>query len=73
MTTRRQILQGLPAIWLANSALAAQSPEPAETLEAMLGKLRDKIHDEMPDLSKVQITYDPANRKVPLMVLAMRV
>lgn len=70
---RRQVLAGIPAIWLSTHAAAAPKLPEVETLEAMLEKLRLKIHQDMPDLSSVQITYDPANIKVPLMVLALRV
>lgn len=70
---RRQLLAGLPAVWLSTHANAEPKLPEVETLEAVLEKLRLKIHQDMPDLSSVEITYDPANIKVPLMVLALRV
>lgn len=69
---RRQLIMGVPAIWLAAPTIA-KAGEPPDTLEIMLEKLRHKIHEDMPDLSDLQINYDPGNQKVPLMVVALRV
>lgn len=69
---RRHFISGLPAVWLSAPAVA-QAIEPKETLEAMLEKLRHRIEEDMPDLSSLQISYDPGNVKVPLMVVALRV
>lgn len=71
---RRQILKAIPAMWMTAPAVATASPNPAvNNLEQMLEKLRAKIEEDMPDLTSLQITYDPANVKVPLMVVALRV
>lgn len=70
---RRQILKAIPAMWLTAPAVAIASPKPAVNLESMLERLREKINEDMPDLTSLQITYDPANIKVPLMVVALRV
>jgi hypothetical protein len=69
---RRHLITGLPAIWLSAPAVA-KSTVPVETLETMLEKLRHRIEEDMPDLTDLQITYDPKNVKVPLMVVALRV
>ena len=60
-------------MWLTAPAVAIASPKPAVNLESMLERLREKINEDMPDLTSLQITYDPANIKVPLMVVALRV
>ena len=60
-------------MWMTAPAVATASPKPAANLEQMLEKLRAKIEEDMPDLTSLQITYDPANVKVPLMVVALRV
>ena len=70
---RRQILKAIPAMWLTAPAVAHTSTKQVENLETMLERLRSKIEQELPDLTSLQITYDPANVKVPLMVVALRV
>lgn len=70
---RRQLIIGAPAMWFASPAVATPEEAKVETLEALLEKLRSKINEDMPDVRKVEISYDPTNKKVPLMVLAMRV
>lgn len=70
---RRQILKAIPAMWLTAPAVAHSSTNQVENLETMLERLRSKIEQELPDLTSLQITYDPANVKVPLMVVALRV
>lgn len=74
MSTRREFLSSIPAIWLTSPVMAdARIDAERETLQEILDKLRDRVTEDMPDLSKLQITYDPGNKKVPLMVLALRV
>jgi hypothetical protein len=42
-------------------------------LAALISEVRQTIENEMPDVTSIEVTYDPEDRKVPLMILAFRV
>jgi len=42
-------------------------------LAAIVSQIRPLIQNEMPDVTSIEVTYDPEDRKVPLMILAFRV
>lgn len=66
-------MTGASAVWLATEQSSANADTQAETLEQMLETLRSKIISDIPNLSKVQISFDPNDAKVPLMIVALRV
>ena len=77
MPSRRDFVKALPAIWLAAPSLVEAKPvevsKEVETLRQMLDRLKDKIAEDIPGLTKVEINYDPSNAKVPLTVVALRI
>lgn len=42
-------------------------------LAALISQIRPLIQNDMPDVTSIEVTYDPEDRKVPLMILAFRV
>jgi divalent metal cation (Fe/Co/Zn/Cd) transporter len=45
----------------------------AESVAAIVARIEAMIRREMPHLNYVQVKYDPADKKVPLMILALHV
>jgi len=43
------------------------------SLAALVSQIRPVIQNDMPDVTSIEVTYDPEDRKVPLMILAFRV
>lgn len=67
MPTRREVLLGISTVTLI--------PAPAKgtgTVAQLLSELRCQIEDELPDVKQVEITYDPTDKRLPLMVMAYR-
>jgi hypothetical protein len=44
-----------------------------KSLAALVSEIRPAIQNDMPDVTSIEVTYDPEDRKVPLMILAFRV
>lgn len=42
-------------------------------VDALAREIEAAIMAELPGVKRVQVTYDPTNEKVPLMILAFRV
>jgi hypothetical protein len=42
-------------------------------LAGLVSQIRPAIENEMPDVTSIEVTYDPEDQKVPLMILAFRV
>lgn len=59
------------------SAAAVAAPQivkrPPTGLAALVSQLRPVIQNEMPDVTTIEVAYDPEDQKVPLMILAFRV
>lgn len=59
------------------SGVAIAAPEIAKSkpvsLAALISEIRPVIQNDMPDVTSIEVTYDPEDRKVPLMILAFRV
>lgn len=54
-------------------AVGLQQPSAKnERLDELIAKLEDIIKEEIPDVTKVTVKYDPKNAEVPLMILAFR-
>lgn len=52
------------------TALIGDTGDPG--IGELTAKLRDAIKSDLPGITKIEITYDPEDTKVPLMVLAFR-
>lgn len=68
MPTRREILLGLSA-----TSLVSRKAAGVLTVSVLLEELKTQARAEMPDLKEIKIQYDPEDKKVPLMVLGMRI
>lgn len=59
------------------SGAAVVAPEIVKSqkvgLAAIVSQIRPVIENEMPDVTSIEVTYDPEDKKVPLMILAFRV
>lgn len=43
------------------------------SLAALIAQLRPVIQSEMPDVTSIEVSFDPEDQKVPLMIMAFRV
>jgi hypothetical protein len=67
---RREFFGGAAAGVLAAAAPAVLS---RPKVDALAREIETAIMAEVPGITRVQVTYDPENEKVPLMILAFRV
>lgn len=42
-------------------------------LAALIAQIRSAVQSEMPGVTSIEVTYDPEDQKVPLMIMAFRV
>lgn len=71
METRRQILSGIAAIPVAS--VASRVLPHSENVTTLLSQLEIALYREVPGLKKVQLNFDPDDKKIPLSVFAFRI
>lgn len=58
--------------YAAIAPLADGITAPKRKLSGLLLQVEEAVREEFPDVMDVQIKYDPANKKIPLMFVAFR-